>query len=345
MFNFHPPLLPSSTPSPKKRQFNAHISNTVEDGAWEHNHTVFVEKETEESPVRSVQSHNPPHHNLAGEQTNSLSTEVPKAHYCQNQNWQLRINKTLLLLFLIHIIALTELESHLHVFSSYWKAFIPSVDPLYCHTFSNKNVMKWWIIANAVIPWMGADMVTPGCSICMSWVFSSYAPPCSPHCGSRFHSCDMVWAWFIVLVQLQWTSPRQHHVHLVYVPYYPFPTSSPSFSFLYLLFSAPASFQINNLPQLCFPHWSVFCYLHTHIKYFWYYCYLDNLGPPMYRCFSYPGIAWPWKVLLPSSYLSSLAITYNSSLSTCEIQPVLMALSFLSFSHRYPAHPAISHIL
>lgn len=48
------------------------------------------------------------------------------------------------------------------------------------------------------------------------------APPCPPHCGSRFHSCDTVWAWFILLVQLQWSSPRQHQVHLFYAPYYAF---------------------------------------------------------------------------------------------------------------------------
>lgn len=107
--------------------------------------------------------------------------------------------------------------------------------------------------------------------------------------------------------------------------------SWPSFSFLYLLFSTPASFRIKNLPQLCFPHWSQFCCLHTHTKYFCYYCYLDNLGPATYRGFSSPGPAWPWKILLPCSYLSGLAISYNSFSATCEIQPVLMDL--LSASH------------
>lgn len=110
-----------------------------------------------------------------------------------------------------------------------------------------------------------------------------------------------------------------------------FCSSWPSFSLLYLLFSTPASFQIKNLPRLCFPHWSQFCCLHTHIKYFCYYCYLDDLGPETYRCFSSPGPAWPWKILLPCSYLSGLAISYNSSSATCEIQPVLMDL--LSASH------------
>lgn len=68
------------------------------------------------------------------QRTNSLSTEDPGVNYWQNQNFQVRISKTfLLLLFLMS-------ESHLHVFSSNWKVFILSVDPLYCHTFSNKTL-------------------------------------------------------------------------------------------------------------------------------------------------------------------------------------------------------------
>lgn len=167
-------------------------------------------------------------------------------------------------------------------------------------------------------------------------------PRCPPHCGSRFHSFHMVWAWLIVLMQ-QWSSPRQHQAHLFYVPYHTFSQFLTLLVILVPPFLCPSLFPNKQSARiLFFPLISIL--LPPYPQYFWYYWYLDNLGPAMYDCFCYPGTAWPWNILLPFNYLSSLAISYNSSLASCEIQPVLMELSLLSFSHKYPAHPAVSHI-
>lgn len=130
----------------------------------------------------------------------------------------------------------------------------------------------------------------------------------------------------------------------IYISCYPFSQFSTLIFILVPSFVSPSLLPDKQPAPICFPCWSQFCYLHTHTKYFWYYNYLYNLGSAMYLCASFPGISQPWKILLPFSYLLSLAISYIFSLATCEVQPVLMALSSVSFSLSYPAYQAISHV-
>lgn len=66
--------------------------------------------------VTLVQCHSLPPHNLAGEQINSLSTQLSKTYYCQTPNLKLHFNKTLL--FSPHSCYTSDCESKsdLHIF-------------------------------------------------------------------------------------------------------------------------------------------------------------------------------------------------------------------------------------